>query len=104
MKPLSKKIRKTSLVISLLAFVIIGPIVLAYSLGYRFNELEEKFGLVRTGGIYINSDVGDTRIYIDTEFYKNSGSYLRNIFVQNLKVGEEHLVEVHKARCRLSVC
>ncbi len=96
MKPLSKKIRKISLIISLVAFIIIGPIVLAYSLGYRFNELEEKFGLVRTGGIYVHSDVGNAEIYINTEYYKSTGNFLRNVFIQNMKVDEDHLIEVQK--------
>jgi hypothetical protein len=96
MKPLSKKARRISLLTSLLLFIIIGPLVLAYSLGYRYSTLEESLGWIKTGGIYIHSDVSGTEVYVDGEFVKTTGLLIRNTFVQNLKTDRTYIVEVYK--------
>ncbi len=96
MNPLSKKIRLLSLIVTLLLFIIIGPLVWAYSVGYRFDSLSESFGWVKTGGIYINSDISSTEVFIDGKFVKSGGFLLRNVLVQNLRSDQEYIVEVHK--------
>ena len=96
MKPLSKKARMISLVITLALFVILGPIILAYSVGYRFDSLTDNFSWVRTGGIYVHSNISNTEVFLDGEFVKNNGLLVRNTFIQNLHVDENHIVEVHK--------
>ncbi len=96
MKPLSKKIRVLSLVITLVLFVIIGPLVLAYSVGYRFDDLSDSFAWIKTGGIYIHSDLSNTMVYRDGKFEKSGGFFLRNIFIQHLRTDKEYVFEVQK--------
>lgn len=96
MNPLSNKIRKISLAITLILFVIISPLVLAYSVGYRLNDFSESFGWVQTGGIYIYSDLTNTEVYKDGKFAKSGGFLIKNIFIQNLRTDREYIFEVKK--------
>jgi hypothetical protein len=96
MKPMSKKMRSRSLLLMLLVFLILSPIILGYSFGYRFSQLEERFSWVKTGGIYVHSNISNTEVFVNGKFFKNSGLILRNIFIQNLKADEIHDVEMHK--------
>jgi|AntAceMinimDraft_1070359.scaffolds.fasta_scaffold00509_3 hypothetical protein len=94
MEPLSKKRRIISLSIFLAVFFICVPILFAYSSGYRFNI--KDFRIVETGGIYIYSDLRDTRVFVDDEFYKNSGTILRNTLIQRLPAEDIYSIRVEK--------
>lgn len=94
--PLSKKVRIIIWTAMLTAFLIIGPMILAYSYGYRFDDLENRFAWVKTGGVYIHSNISNANVYIDGEFVKTGGLLVRNTFVQNLKADITHVIEVRK--------
>ncbi len=93
MKPLTNTQRKLSLWILVLLFVVIAPIILLYSLGYR---LDDAYSLQKTGGIFIHSDESDATVFVDGEFLKNSGFLIRNTLIQDLVPNKEYKVEVHK--------
>jgi len=82
MKPLSKKQRSFSLRMLLVIFIVGVPFLLAYSSGYRINW--EDLTFVKTGGVFIHSDLAGTNVFIDDEFSESGGTLLRNILVQNL--------------------
>lgn len=92
MKPLSKKTRRISWALLFLIFVAISPFILSYSFGYRFDDE----GIVKTGGIYVHSDVSDTEVFVDGEYIKNNGVWMRNVLVQTLNPDVVHSVEMHK--------
>jgi len=94
MEPLSKKRRIISLVVFLLLFIFAVPILFAYSSGYRFNFTD--FRIVETGGVYIHSDLRDTKVFVDGVFYKNSGTILRNTLIQRLPSEEVYTIRVEK--------
>ncbi len=96
MKQLSKKARRLSLTIFFILFIIIGPLVLGYSLGYRFDGLSNPFTWIKTGGIYIHSDLSNVDVYKDGEFVKTTGFFIRNIFIQNLREESGYFFELHK--------
>lgn len=96
MKPLSKKVRFASMTTTFVLFLIIAPLVWAYSVGYRLDDLSDSFGWIRTGGIYINSDITNTDVFVNGKFIKSGGFLLRNIFIQNLRADEEYVIEVNK--------
>lgn len=96
MNPLSNRARKLSLAITLILFVIISPLVLAYSIGYRLDDLSKSFGWVKTGGIYIYSDLTNTEVYKDDKFVKAGGYIIKNIFIQNLRTDRDYIFEVKK--------
>lgn len=91
MSPLSVKTRKRVLYVLLVLFVILTPMLIGYSKGYR---LDDAFDLVQTGGIYLHSDVANTSVYIDDEFIENNGAFLRNTLIQNLLPNRYYAVYV----------
>lgn len=93
MKPLSKKQRIISFVFMIFIFLIVCPLILAYSLGYRFDD---TFSWIETGGIYLHANVSNTEIYLAGKFIENNGVLLRNTLIQNLKSDTSYKVEVHK--------
>lgn len=96
MKPLSKKTRLLSGALLVVVFLILAPIILANSFGYHLGKLGDVFTIVKTGGIYVMSDVSGAEIYIDGEYYKDSGLFLRNTLIQDLEPGQTHKITVHK--------
>ena len=94
MKPLSKKQRSSSLNFLLVIFFLFVPILLAYSSGYRINW--EDLTFVKTGGVFIHSDLAGTNVFIDDEFSESGGTLLKNILIQNLKSNEVYNVRVEK--------
>lgn len=94
MKPLSARRRNASLIGLLLAFLVGAPFLIAYSTGYRFSF--EQFSFVETGGVFIYSDLANTRVFIDDEFIESNGTILRNTLIQNLESERVYHVRVEK--------
>lgn len=94
MKPLSKKRRSFSLFFLFFVFIISIPVLLAYSAGYRVNW--EDLSVVKTGGIFIHSDLSGVNIFIDDEYFESGGVLLRNVLVQNLKSNQSYKIRVEK--------
>lgn len=65
-------------------FVIVIPVLLLYSSGYRLNN---KFRLVKTGGIYFNIGESGTQVRLNGKIAKKAGLFERNLLVDNLKPG-----------------
>ncbi len=95
MTPLSKKIRKSVLVLLVIVFVIGTPLLIGYSKGYR---LDDALGLIQTGGIYLHSDVANASVFIDDEFVKNNGTFLKNTLMQNLLPNRYYMVRMEHPR------
>lgn len=96
MKPLSRKIRILSGIFLGVLFVILTPLVLADSFGYHLGKLGDVLTIVKTGGIYVMSDVSGAEIYVDDEYYKDSGIFLKNTLIQGLTPNKTHKVVAHK--------
>lgn len=93
MKPLTRKQRSISILILGFLFVLAAPVIVLYSLGYT---LDEDFTIQKTGGIFIHSDVVNSSIFVDKEFFKSNGIFLRNTLIQDLVPNKKYLIEVHK--------
>lgn len=97
MKPLKHKTRFISFLGLLILFIIIAPILIIYSQGYRITNLDDAFSFIKTGGIFVHSEnITNTEVYLDGEFVKNSGVLIRNTFIQDLRPLKEYKVEVYK--------
>jgi hypothetical protein len=94
MKPLSAKKRNLSLIFLLLIFFIAVPFLLSYSAGYRLDF--EDLTFVKTGGVFIHSDLSETNVFINDEFEESGGVILRNTLVKNLKSNEVYRIRVEK--------
>jgi len=93
MKPLSHRFRISSLIILVILFIILVPILWAFSAGYR---LDDALSIVRTGGIYINSTIPNTRVFIDDEFVEDNGIFLKNTLIQTLRPNKRYTIHVEK--------
>jgi hypothetical protein len=93
MKPLTKKQRSTSLVLLGILFICTAPIIVLYSLGYTFDE---SFKIQKTGGIFIHSDVANSSVFVDDEFFKTNGIFIRNTLIQDLVPNKKYLIEFKK--------
>jgi len=75
-------------------FIIIAPLILLYSQGYRFDF--QKYEILKTGGIYIKTSEPGAEIYIDEKYNNKTNQFLSYDFlVQNL-IPKEHLIKVKK--------
>lgn len=81
MQPLPKKTRLTYLALLVLIFVVLVPVTVLYSAGYRLGE---GFSLVKTGGIYIGVDESDAELLLDGKVRKKVGILKSGFFVQDL--------------------
>jgi len=93
MKPLTKKQRYLSITILGILFILVAPVIVLYSLGYTFDE---EFTIQKTGGIFIHSDVANTSVFVDKDFFKSNGIFIRNTLIQDLVPNKRYLIEVHK--------
>lgn len=83
----------------MLVFVIITPIILAKSMGYKIEKLdkiEDLFSFSETGGIYVHSNINNTSIYLNGEYVENNGLLIRNTLIQNLEPQEEYEIVIQK--------
>src|SRR3989344_353493 len=67
--------------LSIAVFLVLVPVTVLYSLGYRFDR---NFVLRKTGGLYIASDVSGSEIFINGEFERRTNLLQSGVFVQNL--------------------
>ncbi len=76
--------RRIFLGISVLAFLILMPILLLYTLGYR---LDSHFRMGRTGGIYVSSPLSGSEIFVKNKLEKKTNIIQGGLFLQNKPVG-----------------
>lgn len=93
MHPLSSNTRRLFLVVCGILFIVGAPILGLYSSGYR---LDDALTLVSTGGVYIQSDLSNVRVFVDGTFIREGGILLRNTFVRNLRPNRTHTVRVER--------
>lgn len=81
---MSSKKRLFYRVLLTLFFVITVPILILYSSGYRLGD---QLFLVKTGGMYIDTNKSGTEVYLDNELVREATIFKRGFFIQNLKAG-----------------
>lgn len=96
MKPLSKKARLGSGIFLGVIFFILAPLILADSFGYQWEKIEDVFTFVKKGGVYVASDYSGVEIYVNGEYFKDSGILIRNTLVQDLDPNETHEILAQK--------
>lgn len=90
---MTKKTRLIILLICAALFIMVTPMIIFYSLGYRFDFENKK--VVATGGIYVKANPLGTDIIIDTNTNKKTGIFSTYVFVQNL-LPKQHSVLIKK--------
>jgi hypothetical protein len=82
MRPLSKQTRTLMFILLSLVFVMGAPVLILYSTGYRLGD---ALSLIKTGGIFIHSNLAGTRVYVDGDFVENNGKVSLAFFVREQK-------------------
>jgi len=96
---MTRKTRLIILLVCVVCFFVIAPILVAYSMGYRFDF--EKMKITATGGIYVRTFPSADKITIDSKISQKPGFLAQvqgqgSIFVQSLLPDENHTVLVQK--------
>jgi hypothetical protein len=78
-------------------FIIIIPVLILFSSGYRLNS---KFRIVKTGGIYINNNESGVDVRLNGKITKNAGLFEKNILIREL-IPETYYVRVEKEGYRV---
>lgn len=78
------KIRRRLFFLSIISFVILAPLVVFYSAGYR---LATDWSIKKTGGIYISSPVSGSEIFLNGEIKKQTNILQSGIFLSGLRPG-----------------
>jgi len=73
-------------------FIVLIPLILLYSLGYRFNK---DFSVFPTGGAYVFYPESGAEVYVNGELGKTTSLFERGIFIDNLNAGT-YDIEVRK--------
>ncbi|MCX6716716.1 MAG: hypothetical protein NTV72_02230 [Candidatus Taylorbacteria bacterium] len=92
MRPMSIKKRRTFIVIFFALFIILIPIVILYSLGYRPGG---GFFLVKTGGLYVHAPTSGVTFTMSNGNKENLGLFQNGFFVQNL-IPNDYAVSLSK--------
>ena len=77
----------------MLLFFVIAPVLVAYSMGYRFDFA--KMRVVATGGIYVRTFPAAGQITIDSNILEKPGVFSNSIFVQSL-LPKNHTISIKK--------
>jgi len=91
--PLSPARRTFYFRVCITIFAVAVPVLFLYATGYRFEGIT---GLVKTGGMYVSAERSGAEIYVDGELVRETGTFRRAFFVQDLEPGT-YTVEVTKA-------
>jgi PEGA domain len=81
---LSRKRRRLYFQALMVVFILAVPMLFLYATGYRFETLTL---LTKTGGIYVGTEQADANIYLNHELVRETGTFRRAFFIQDLKPG-----------------
>ncbi|MDP2820835.1 MAG: hypothetical protein Q8O39_01345 [bacterium] len=81
--------KKLIFCVFLVLFFIFAPIVIFYSLGYRFDFQNKK--LVQTGGIYVKTQPKKAKVFLNEEFVNFTDFLGGSFFIKNLLPGNYSL-------------
>ncbi len=90
---MTKKHRTIIFITFCLLFILIAVPVIFYSQGYAFDF--EKRKMVQTGGLFIETSVGDVEIYLSGKLKGKTGTIFKNAFKKNL-IPKTYQIELKK--------
>lgn len=90
---MTKKTRVFILLICVACFLVIAPVLVLYSMGYRFDLVNMR--ITATGGIYVRTFPVAELIIVDSKISQKPGVFSNSVFVQSL-LPKDHTVLVTK--------
>lgn len=90
---MTKKSRTLLFFFLLIVFLVVGPSIIMYSQGYRFDTSKMKF--IETGGIYVKTNPGDASVFINGKYENRTTGFSRELLIQNL-LPQNHEIKIEK--------
>ncbi|MFA5169791.1 MAG: PEGA domain-containing protein [Candidatus Paceibacterota bacterium] len=90
---MTKRTRTLLFIFLVIVFFFVGPSIIMYSQGYRFDFHKMKY--LETGGIYVKTYPGDADVSIDDDYKNRTSGFSRDLLIQNL-LPENHTVKIEK--------
>ncbi|MDP3772235.1 MAG: PEGA domain-containing protein [bacterium] len=90
---MTRALRRLILYGLIVVFLIVGPFLIAYSLGYTLNLKEGA--VERTGGIFISATIPNVAVFLDGTLVKETSFLAGAVFLTKIPPGI-HLVRVEK--------
>lgn len=88
-----KLVKKIAFIVLVLAFLIVAPLLILNTQGYRLDL--KKMKIVETGGLSIKTSVPEVSIFINDQYKNKTSNFSRDLLIQNLTPGE-YKVRVEK--------
>lgn len=90
---MEKSSRRRIFYLLIAAFIIIAPLLIAYSLGYTFNIPQRK--VEQVGGIFIKSRIARLSVFLDNQFIKETSIFSGGTLLDGVEPGT-HLLRLEK--------
>ena len=88
-----KLVKKIAFIVLVLAFLIVAPLLILNTQGYRLDL--KKMKIVETGGLSIKTSVPEVSIFINDQYKNKTSNFSKDLLIQNLTPGE-YKVRVEK--------
>ena len=85
--------RRFLFIATLIAFLIIGPLIVLYSQGYKFDFSKKAF--VQTGGIFIKTYPPDSQLYVNNKLKTKTNFLTGTVLITNL-LPRQYFIEIKK--------
>jgi WD40 repeat protein len=90
---MTKKTRTILFLIFLFLFLLVAPLAIFYSQGYRFDF--EKKSLTQTGGLFLKVEPKQVEVYIDGKLVKKTDFFFGSALIENL-LPRKYKIEIKK--------
>ena len=89
---LSYERRKKFFYVLVLVFIVVLPVIILYTTGYRVDFSNAENTIVTTGGIYITTDNLEVAVYLDEERIRQPRLFRSAYYIQNIEAGQHQVV------------
>jgi hypothetical protein len=89
---LSLKHRNRLFLLLLALFLIVLPIMIFYTTGYRLDLSGEEQAIVTTGGVYVTTDNLDVEVFLDDVLVERPRLFRSAYYIQNVAAGQHRIV------------
>ena len=90
---MTKRTRTILFLICLFLFLLIAPLAIFYSQGYRFDFDSKK--ITQTGGLFLKVFPKSAEIYLDGKLKKKTDFFFGSILIENL-LPKKYKIEIKK--------
>ena len=94
---MQRQTRKKFFYLLFAAFIVLAPVIIAYSLGYTINF--STWSLEQRGGIFIKSKIARISIFLNNEFQKETSLFSGGALLTEIQSGT-HLLRLEKENYR----